>query len=45
MAVVIEIARFLDLVWEPSLDQVNKISDTCTVCLAGTIIYFVSMDN
>jgi hypothetical protein len=44
MAVVIEIARFLDLGWEPSLDQVNKISDTCTVCFAGTIIYFVSMD-
>jgi hypothetical protein len=44
MGVVIELARVLNIRWEPSLDQVNKISDTCTVCLAGTIIYFVSLD-
>lgn len=44
MAVVIELARVLNLGWDFSLDQVNKISDTCTVCLAGTILYFVSMD-
>ena len=44
MAVIIELARVLNLRWYPSLDQINKISDTCTVCLAGTIIYFVSMD-
>ncbi|WP_020586005.1 transglutaminase-like domain-containing protein [Desulfobacter curvatus] len=44
MGVVIELARVLKTRWEPSLDQVNKISDTCTVCFAGTIIYFVSLD-
>lgn len=44
MGVVTELARVLNVRWEPSLDQVNKISDTCTVCLAGTIIYFVSLD-
>ena len=43
-AVVIELARVIKLRWNPSLDQINKLSDTCTVCLAGTIIYFVSMD-
>lgn len=44
MGVVIELARVIKVRWDPSLDQVNKISDTCTVCLAGTIIYFVSLD-
>ena len=44
MSAIIELARVLNLRWNPSLDQVNKISDTCTVSLAGTIIYFVSMD-
>ncbi|NDY73899.1 hypothetical protein DO021_19375 [Desulfobacter hydrogenophilus] len=44
MGVVIELARVIKVRWEPSLDQVNKISDTCTVCLAGTIIYFVSLE-
>jgi|GEM_PF-501911 len=44
MGGVIELARVIKIRWEPSLDQVNKISDTCTVCLAGTIIYFVSLE-
>nr|WP_321403147.1 transglutaminase family protein [uncultured Desulfobacter sp.] len=44
MGVVIELARILNIRWNPSLDQINKISDTCTVCLASTILYFVSMD-
>lgn len=44
MGLVIELARVIKLRWHPSLDQVNKISDTCMVCLAGTVIYFVSLD-
>ena len=44
MGVVIELARFIKVRWNPSLDQVNKISDTCMVCFAATVIYFVSLD-
>lgn len=45
MGGVIELARVIKVRWDPSLDQVNKISDTCMVSLAGTIIYFVSQDT
>nr|MBP9599756.1 hypothetical protein [Desulfobacter sp.] len=44
MGIVIELARIIKARWDPSLDQVNKLSDTCMVCLAGAIIYFVSLE-
>nr|WP_320191283.1 transglutaminase-like domain-containing protein [uncultured Desulfobacter sp.] len=44
MGIIIEFSRVIKVRWDPSLDQVNKISDSCVVCLAGTIIYFVSME-
>ena len=44
MAAVIEFARITKVRWNPTPDQVNKLSDTCTVGLAGAIVYFVSLD-
>ena len=44
LAGVAAVVRKIHRTWEPSADQVNKISDTCAVCFAGAIVYFVSSE-
>ncbi len=44
MAAVVALGRYFKKKWDPSTDQINKVSDTCAVCFAGAIVYFVSSD-
>lgn len=44
MALVLESPRLTEKRWVFTNDQLNKITDTCTVLVAGTAIFFLSDD-
>ncbi len=41
-AALVELPRIIKKRWNPTNTQINKLSDTCSVVIAGSIIYFIS---